>query len=81
MEDTFIDAARADSVWAQMRDGEKSGRIGRGYGPQYYASAVIAGVINKDDEAFINDYEAAVRRVIDVDDFAPDSLANNTTSQ
>ncbi|MFT5449045.1 MAG: acyl-CoA dehydrogenase [Gammaproteobacteria bacterium] len=81
LEDTFNDAARADGVWTQMREGEKGGRIGRGYGPQYYANAVLAGVINTDDELFIIDYEAAVRRVIDVDDFAPESFANETTLQ
>jgi acyl-CoA dehydrogenase len=81
LEDTFVDAARADGVWARMREGEKSGRIGRGYGPKYYAGAVLADVISKGDEAFTISYEEAVRRVIDVDDFAAESLANESTLQ
>lgn len=74
LEDTFGKSVRADQVWKLMRGGEKSGKIKRGYGPEYYENAVNAGIISKQDRDFIVDYEDAVRKVIDVDDFSPDEL-------
>ena len=80
LERTLADAGRADEVWKAMRAGEKAGRIERGYGPSYYAAAVAAGVIGPEAEAFILDYEEAVREVIDVDDFSPQELRSHFAS-
>ena len=81
LENAFVNAARADEVWQKMREGERSGRIDRGYGEAYYAQALQAGVIDERDRDFIVEHEAAVRRVIDVDDFAPQALANEMNLQ
>ena len=76
LEDTFKQSERADAIWKAMRTGEKAGKIKRGYGPDYYQRAVDAGIISSDEYKFILDYEVAVRKVIDVDDFATDELTN-----
>lgn len=76
LEQTFLDSEQADQIWKLMRSAEKSGKIERGYGPEYYQNAVAAKVISEQDRNFILDYEVAVRKVIDVDDFSPDQLTN-----
>ncbi len=76
LEETFKQSGRADTIWKSMRTGEKAGKIKRGYGPDYYQNAVDAGIISSEDQTFILDYEVSVRKVIDVDDFAPDELTN-----
>lgn len=76
LENTFSQSERADQIWKMMKAGEKADKIRRGYGPEYYQVAVNAGIISGEDLSFILDYEAAVRKIIDVDDFAQEELSN-----
>ena len=78
LERTFMNAARADTVWKAMRAGERTGQIERGYGAPYYAAAVAAGLIDAGEETFILEHEQAMRAIIDVDDFAPGQLSPRT---
>ena len=75
LEDTFAHAAHADEIWKRMRKAVRAGKIKHGYGPAHYESALAADVISGDEKTFITEYARKVRKIIDVDDFAPHDLS------
>jgi acyl-CoA dehydrogenase len=66
---------KAEPVERKVYEALREGRIEAKPDENLHASALAAGVITEAEASLLAEYREAVRRVIDVDDFAPEELS------